>query len=251
MRTVILGDVHLGSPLCRTALLLEVLDKVPFDRLILNGDIFDDLNFRRLKERHWAVLEKVRELADTRDVVWISGNHDGAPEALSRLLGVNVLMAYTFKFHGDKVLVVHGHEFDKFHHATRGLNNLRNVFYGFALWFDVPRKTAIQWVQKSSTIFLRATEKVKKKAVRKALAMGARYVVVGHTHHREKAELDGVTFLNPSSWLTFQPAYVLFDDVRDSPELVPVGRRKRRPLHDAVRLRARLTGRRVSRRARR
>jgi len=248
MRTVILGDIHLGSPLCRTKQLSNVLSRVEFDRLILNGDIFDDLNFRRLKERHWAVLEKVRSLAERgREVIWICGNHDGSPEALRRLLGVEVRMEYEFAFRGEKVLVVHGHEFDHFHRATRGLNKLRGLVYGFAIWFDVPRKTAIQWAQHSSTIFLRAVARVKERAVKRAHDAGARYVVVGHTHHREADEVDGVGFFNPSSWLTSQPAYVLFDDAKPSPKLVVLGHR-RRALSDSVRLRVRITGRRMTRR---
>jgi UDP-2,3-diacylglucosamine pyrophosphatase LpxH len=248
MRTVILGDIHLGSPLCRTEQLSHVLSRVDFDRLILNGDIFDDLNFRRLKERHWAVLERVRTLAERgREVVWICGNHDGSPEALRRLLGVDVVTEYAFSFNGAKVLVVHGHEFDQFHRATRSLNKLRGLVYGFAIWFDVPRKTAIQWAQRSSTIFLRATARVKARAVLRARAEGARFVVVGHTHHREEDEVAGVTFLNPSSWLTSHPAYVLFDDAKPAPSLVVLGHR-RRPLSQSVRLRVRITSRNMNRR---
>ena len=248
MRTVILGDIHLGSPLCRTEKLSHVLSRVDFDRLVLNGDIFDDLNFRRLKERHWAILEKVRSLTERgREVVWICGNHDGSPEALRRLLGVEVVMEHTFPFRGDKVLVVHGHEFDQFHRATRSLNKLRGLVYGFAIWFDVPRKTAIQWAQRSSTIFLRATARVKARAILKARSTGSRFVVVGHTHHREVDEVEGITFLNPSSWLTSHPAYVLFDDAKPAPELVVLGHR-RRPLTESVRLRVRITSRTMNRR---
>lgn len=248
MRTVVMGDIHLGSPLCRTEQLSHVLSRADFDRLILNGDIFDDLNFRRLKERHWAVLEKVRALAERgREVIWICGNHDGSPEALRRLLGVEVRMEYEFPFRGGKVLVVHGHEFDHFHRATRSLDKLRGLVYGFAIWFDVPRKTAIQWAQRSSTIFLRAVARVKERAVKRALDAGARYVVVGHTHHREVDEIGGVGFFNPSSWLTSQPAYVLFDDAKPAPRLVVLGHR-RRALADSVRLRVKITSRSMTRR---
>lgn len=250
MRTIVIGDIHLGSPLCRTAQLGTLLATVPFDRLILNGDIFDDLNFRRLKERHWAVLDQIRTLADRKEVVWICGNHDGSKEAMHRLLGVEVLMDYTFEYKGETVLVVHGHEFDKFHRATRGLSNLRNAFYGFALWFDVPRKKAIQWMQRSSTVFMRISERVKERTVLKAKASGARYVVAGHTHRREVDEVDGVLFLNPSSWLTSQPAYVLFDDAMSAPEIVVMGRRPRRALGKSAKLRVRIAGRNVSRRIR-
>src|SRR5512143_2358214 len=99
MRTVILGDIHLGSPLCRTAQLVGVLENVPFDRLVLNGDIFDDLNFRRLKTRHWDVLDKIRALAAQGcEVVWIFGNHDGSAKALEHLLGVEVRPEFTFTY---------------------------------------------------------------------------------------------------------------------------------------------------------
>ena len=42
--TLILSDIHFGSELCNAELLLEVLSRFKFKRLILNGDIFDHLN---------------------------------------------------------------------------------------------------------------------------------------------------------------------------------------------------------------
>lgn len=246
MRTVILGDVHLGSPLCRSGQLLEMLRKVHFDRLILNGDIFDDLNFRRLKDRHWAVLNELRLLQDRCEVIWICGNHDGSPEALKRLLGVSVVLEYTFDFRGETVYVVHGHEFDRFQHATKGLRKLRDKFYGFAIWFDVPRKTAIQWAQRSTTLFARAAAKVKHRAIQQARKLGARYVVVGHTHHREIEFHADITYANPSSWLTSNPAYVLFDDRLTLPSLVVMGAKEPKPLGRTVKTRVKKAGRRLA-----
>lgn len=243
MRTIILGDIHLGSPLSRTGQLLEVLEGVPFDRLILNGDVFDDLNFRRLQKRHWAVLEKVRDLSREREVVWIRGNHDGSAAVLGHLLGFEVLPDFTFEFRGRKVFVTHGDEFDDFQRSARHWRPIRDRFYGFALWFDVPRKTLIQWAQRSSYVFHRAIAKVKGRAVEKGRSMGAAYVVAGHTHHREMDIVSGVTYLNPSSWLTKNPAYVLFDDREDDPELVVLAPEARRPLRQAVTHKVKSVGR--------
>ena len=249
MRTVIIGDVHLGSPLCRAGRLLELLTHVPFDRIVLNGDIFDDLNFRRLNDRHWEVLDRLRALSQDREVVWILGNHDGSPEALKRLLGVTVLKDFLFDFRGRPVYVIHGDVFDEFQHAAkrfRGLRSLRNTFYGFAIWFDVPRKTAIQWFQRSTTLFARAAEQVKQRAVGRGRSLGARYVVVGHTHHREVLRGGEVTFINPSSWLTPHPAYVLFDDRLDEPRLVVMGRAGHGTLRRAVRAQVHKARRRIA-----
>lgn len=249
MRTVIIGDTHLGSPLCRTGLLIKLLSEVPFDRLVLNGDIFDDLNFRRFSKNHWKVLAMIRHLVETREVIWIHGNHDGPSGFFGQLLGVRVRSDYTFPYNDGLAYVAHGDEFDDFQKSVKGLRNLRDRFYGFAIWFDVPRKTAIQWAQRSTKVFVRAREKVKKKAVQKAQKLEARWVVVGHTHHREHEDVQGITYLNPSSWLTANPSYVLFDEAAEAPAVVVLGREKPRTLA-RVRTRVRSAGRSLARRLR-
>ncbi|MEJ2422680.1 MAG: UDP-2,3-diacylglucosamine diphosphatase [Acidobacteriota bacterium] len=247
-RTIILGDVHLGSPICRARQLYEVLDKAPFDRLVLNGDIFDDLNFRRLRDKHWDVLEKIRERGRQSEIVWIRGNHDGAADVLRHLLGVPVLSDFTFSYHDEKVWVIHGDQFDDFQESAKKWRNLRDVFYGFAIWFDAPRKTAIKWAQRSTRAFARAASKVKRKAVERGRARGAKWVVVGHTHHREEAEVDGIGFFNPSSWLTSNPAYVLFDEAEEKPRLVVMGLGTPKSLRRAARTQAKRVRRSIRRR---
>lgn len=51
--TVIVADLHLGSEVSRAAEALEFLQRTDFRRLILLGDIFAVLNFRRLTKEHW------------------------------------------------------------------------------------------------------------------------------------------------------------------------------------------------------
>jgi metallophosphoesterase superfamily enzyme len=51
--TLIVSDVHFGSELCNAELLLEVMSRFRFRRLVLNGDIFDHLNLEfEEKTRH-------------------------------------------------------------------------------------------------------------------------------------------------------------------------------------------------------
>src|SRR5947209_16201458 len=92
---VIISDVHLGSENCQARQLSRFLDGVldgelPTHRLILNGDVFDSIDFRRLKKHHWRVLSLLRKLSDRVEVLWINGNHDGPAEVVSHLLGVEV-----------------------------------------------------------------------------------------------------------------------------------------------------------------
>ena len=94
-------------------------------------------------------------------------------------------------------------------------------------------------------MFARSASKVRNKAVEKGRSLNARWVVAGHTHHREVSTQDGVTYLNPSSWLTSNPAYVLFDDAHEEPRLVVMGSHHKKTLGRTVRTRVRKARRRM------
>src|SRR5258708_1624903 len=95
-----------------------MLEGQVFRRLILLGDIFSDLNFRRLKKEHWQFLGYIRKLSNPKrgvEVVWVEGNHDlGLTDVMSHLVGVKVYQEYTWDYDGKKHLAVHGHQFDRF-----------------------------------------------------------------------------------------------------------------------------------------
>src|ERR1700676_2879764 len=92
--TLILSDVHLGSDTSRAREATRMLKENRFRRLILLGDIFADLNFRRLTKEHWKFLGFIRKLSNPKrklEVVWVEGNHDqGLADIMSHLVGVRV-----------------------------------------------------------------------------------------------------------------------------------------------------------------
>src|SRR5215510_3603700 len=116
--TLILSDVHLGSEISRARDALSLLKSTSFRRLILLGDIFNDLNFRRLKKEHWQFLSYIRKLSNPKrgvEVVWVEGNHDqGLTDVMSHLVGVEVFQEYEWQYNGLRHLAIHGHQFDSF-----------------------------------------------------------------------------------------------------------------------------------------
>src|SRR5882724_3244157 len=64
--TLILSDLHLGSEISRAAEALQLLRNSSFQRLILLGDIFCDLDFSRLKKEHWNFLSYIRKLSNPK-----------------------------------------------------------------------------------------------------------------------------------------------------------------------------------------
>ena len=85
---VVISDIHLGSSNCQAPALARFLEGILAGQmrtrlLIINGDVFDSIDFRRLKKRHWKVLSLVRRLSDKIEVIWIAGNHDGPAEIVN------------------------------------------------------------------------------------------------------------------------------------------------------------------------
>jgi len=88
---IIISDIHLGSDVCQAEALdkfLKKIDKLQPQRLIVNGDLFDCLNFNKLPKHHWHILKDLRKLSKHTEVIWINGNHDGHYEYVSNLLGL-------------------------------------------------------------------------------------------------------------------------------------------------------------------
>src|SRR5579872_383747 len=96
--TLILSDLHLGSECSRARDATRLLKDTHFRRLILLGDIFADLNFRRLTKEHWKFLGYIRKLSNPMrkvEVIWVEGNHDhGLTDIMSHLVGVRVYQEY-------------------------------------------------------------------------------------------------------------------------------------------------------------
>jgi len=61
--TLIVSDIHLGSEVSRSKQLLDIIKQFHSKRLILNGDVFDDWNFKRLSKNDWKFLSYIRKIS--------------------------------------------------------------------------------------------------------------------------------------------------------------------------------------------
>ena len=104
--TIIVSDIHLGSEVSRPSQVINMLQSYKFNRLILLGDIFDDLNFRRLKKEHWNLLSFIRKLSNpdrNTEVIWVEGNHDeGLIDIMSHLMGVKAYKEFSWIYRNRK-----------------------------------------------------------------------------------------------------------------------------------------------------
>ncbi|MDX2038663.1 MAG: UDP-2,3-diacylglucosamine diphosphatase [Isosphaeraceae bacterium] len=204
---IVISDLHLGSLVCQARLLEEFLcwaaDRTSM--LVINGDIFDDLNFKRLTKRHFACLKVIRRNSDRDDlrVIWIRGNHDGPAEIVSHIVGVEILDEFIFENDGLRLLILHGDQFDHFITRYKWLTAVAcGMFYYIQKLF--PHGTA-RWIRRWSKKFQRNSELVKRSAVEYARSKGCGFVTCGHTHLPIRAEMDGVVYVNSGTWTEHPP----------------------------------------------
>jgi UDP-2,3-diacylglucosamine pyrophosphatase LpxH len=201
VNTVLFSDVHLGSPNARAYDLLKTLQDYRFKRLIINGDMFEDLNFKRLTSTHWELLEHIGKLS-RRDVevVWIEGNHDAKfIEFMSLMIGIPAHLEYEWEVNGRKFVALHGHQFDGFLTKKAVLGRLCASFYTWlqgmlssSLFDLLALRIADKW--------LRATEQITRLAIDHAVAERRDVIVCGHTHFVHNIKEQGVEYFNSGCW---------------------------------------------------
>jgi len=209
---IVISDLHLGSENCEAKALVAFLEsiragRIPAARIILNGDVFDSIDFRRLKKHHWKVLSTLRKISDEVPVVWVCGNHDGSAEIVSHLLGVEVVDEYTVESEGGKVMFLHGHQFDKFISKYPVATWIADRFYRLLQKLDRSHYFA-KLAKRRSKIFLRSTETIRAGAIAYGASHGADVVCCGHTHRAIEDHSGEVAYFNSGCW-TERPCHYL------------------------------------------
>lgn len=214
--TVILSDLHLGSEVSRAKAALAMLKQTTFRRLILLGDIFSDLNFRRLKKEHWQFLGYIRKLSNPKrkvEVVWVEGNHDqGLSEVMSHLVGIKVYQEYGWNYQGIRHLAIHGHQFDRVVISSVPLNNFLMFLFLQLQKLDFGQKRMVRCLERLDTAWLRLSSKVARGALAHAKTRDAQRIFCGHTHEAMKVEGDQVEYYNTGSWTQTNATYITVDE---------------------------------------
>jgi UDP-2,3-diacylglucosamine pyrophosphatase LpxH len=215
--TIIISDLHLGSMVSRAEDARRMLASKTFRRLILLGDIFCDLNFRRLKKEHWDLLSYIRKLSNPKrkvEVVWVEGNHDrGLSEVMSHLVGIEVYQEYGWNFAGTRYLAIHGHQYDSFLVGNAALSSVGEWIYIHLQKLDSKSRFISRFLDRQNSKWMRLSPKVASGALAYARARGADVIFCGHTHMAMQAERKGVRYFNSGCWTTEGPTYITIDEL--------------------------------------
>lgn len=202
IETLIISDIHLGSDISKVKLLTSKLqfklESGQIHKLILLGDIFQDINFKRLKKNHWNFISLLRKFSDKIEIVWVYGNHDEKiVDVMSHLVGIEVYEKYIWEHNGKKCCAIHGHQFDT---SLTKFSKIKEYF--IEAYLSIQK---IKFLHKiiAKCIFFGETslrEKVRDGAIKLAKEEGYDIIFCGHTHISEKHVEYNIEYFNSGCW---------------------------------------------------
>jgi UDP-2,3-diacylglucosamine pyrophosphatase LpxH len=241
MRTLILSDLHLGSRHANVELINELLDQERYDRLILNGDTINNVNFRKLNHHHWKLLDRFKKIGRERDLVLVRGNHDhdwdfqpglngdsqaqtpgvhglressglresplGTAHVLPAILEVPMREDYPLDVGDRRYLVLHGDRFD----PTLNYPLLTDAaVLCYQLTTKINKKLA-KWLKKKSKRFGGLLEFIRAQSVSFARKAELTGVITGHTHFAEDLRVGDVHYVNSGSWTESPCGFIIIE----------------------------------------
>ncbi|QYY36203.1 UDP-2,3-diacylglucosamine diphosphatase [Ruficoccus sp. ZRK36] len=231
-KSVILSDVHLGTPDCKIDEVNHFLKHTRCERLILNGDIIDGWSLKRKlswEKGHTKFVRRILKIAEKKDtdVIYIRGNHDDflanyLPLVFDR---IQLVEEYTLKTSGGDYLCIHGDCFDAITTHSKFISILGDIGYQSLLkfnryynkyrslrgkeYFSVSK--AIKAKVKNIVNHISDFEKHLQSLAEKRQCVG---IICGHIHTAEDKMIGDIRYLNSGDWVESMTAIVEHFDGR-------------------------------------
>ena len=212
----VISDLHLGSNVCRADYFLEFLYYLETENLILNGDIFDNMDFRRLKKSHWQVLKKLRQISKHTKIIWISGNHDYQCEPIAHLIGAKFTLDYVIQM-DRKIYITHGDRFDKIITKRPILTKFADNIYRFIQLFDRRMDNNYYYsgmIKRHSKTLTRVTGNTVANTIKFAKKNNYDSIIIGHLHKPALLTTleNMVEYCNSGCWTEENCSYITIDN---------------------------------------
>ena len=218
-RTLWISDLHLGTPGCQAAALLDFLKHTECETLYLVGDIIDGWQLRRRwywPQAHNDVVQKLlRKARKGTRVIFIPGNHDEFARRYVQLNFGGITVAEDWVHEtadGRKLWIIHGDLFDGVIQCAKWLAYVGDSLYEFTLKLNRHLNTwrarlGLPYWSLSKYLKLKVKRAVsylddfENAVAREARKRGLQGVVCGHIHHAELRDIDGILYANDGDWV--------------------------------------------------
>jgi UDP-2,3-diacylglucosamine pyrophosphatase LpxH len=219
VRTLFLSDTHLGFKRARARELADFLLTIDADTIVMVGDIVDALSLSKRffwSADHSRVVQALfaKRRAGAR-LVYIPGNHDAALAPFAAMLR-GQLEAHREWVHrtarGERLLVLHGDQFDAPTHIAGWLHRLGEAVYDFTVVLndylnDLRRLSRSSYwplaerLKLAVSTSVRYIERFEEAALAHARARGFDGIICGHIHRANLRRSGDSIYGNTGDWV--------------------------------------------------
>lgn len=250
--TLILSDIHLGTPDSKVREVVNVLKNVRCKKLILNGDIIDGWALKRgtsWSKSHTRFIRTVLKKMEKEgtEVIYLRGNHD---DILDRFLPFRLDRLRVAKEHihqtrqGKRYLVIHGDGFDSVSTNHKWLAHLGAIGYDWLLRVNRLYNRYRNWKGKdyysvSKSIKARVKgavsfiDRYEEELQKLAKLRNCQGIICGHIHTPSDKQVGDIHYLNSGDWVESLTGIIEHTDgtmeLLDYPEFL----KRFEPLHQA------------------
>jgi len=218
MKTLILSDLHLGSPLFnKKDEVIKLLKCSEYDRIVLNGDIFDIWEdcFYDIIRKNTDIVNVINDVSTQKDVYYIEGNHD--PDAVDLRLTF-LYSKVVSELLLDDVFIIHGCQFDNLVNKYSWLGKILFVPHWITeRIFGINLKAFFRKLfgkslssKRNKDYYAQLLKDVEIEAI-DAYNHKCNYLVMGHTHFPKISSHDNCTYINCGDMI-HNYTYVEYDD---------------------------------------
>lgn len=210
-RSLFLSDLHFRTKWCQAERLLRLLRDTEAETLYLVGDIEDNwiIQAKRfyISDIQLACINEITNKQRFPKLVYVNGNHDQAEKVDN---GSDIFNTYHTLYveqilhtraSGEKILVVHGHQFD--HKFFQHFHEI-SLYRWFYEQLTLHRKNKLYgYIEKVIVNILRSDlDAFSRRAMQYAKDYHVKTIITGHTHHPTVTMQDGIWFMNTGDWVT-------------------------------------------------
>jgi len=221
-KTIVLSDIHLGTPHSKVTEVCRFLETVSCRKLILNGDIVDGWYLQKgnrrnpWQKKHTAFFKQIIRMMERDDtkVIYIRGNHDDFLNAVApfRFANIRVLNFYIHKSNDKRYYVTHGDVFDSVTTGMKWLAKVGDVGYSILLSLNkyvnrrrikngLPYYSLSQAVKKQVKQAVSYVSDYENQLAKLARAKKMDGVICGHIHQAANEMIQGIHYLNSGDWV--------------------------------------------------
>lgn len=200
--SIFISDIHLSTKGCNYKDASNFLSYFYTPKLYIVGDFIDLWKLQTMKawpKEHTSVLaEIIQQLQDQTEIKYIIGNHD---EFFDNFVGqyenLTIVKEDVIEINGKKLLVIHGHQFDR---AVKFFRWIGVLGSGIHDRFR-KRKESTFSLSKYLERYPKKISKFEKAALKRVKKNKLDGIICGHTHKPNLIMRDGLVYANTGDFV--------------------------------------------------